>query len=152
MRDGAIEDISCDGDGVPVSVEFRVDDERTAPWPADVNDGETRAYTVSRDAGEEIGVVASADLGGFIRSVDSTDSAGSAQVVLLPDVDGYKDQGSAEAFLRPYVDDETDTLSLAPNQAIYLLELGSTDPESGAFDLQDAVVLVTLSENRAETG
>lgn len=64
-----------------------------------------------------------------------------------PGLPGFEDQASAEEFMAPYLDDETGDMKLAENQAIYLFELGTTSTSSSGFDLQDAVVLVTLGES-----
>jgi hypothetical protein len=48
-----------------------------------------------------------------------------------------------------YVNSETNKISLKPNQAIYLFELGTTDVNNAAADFQDLVVVVTLARNRS---
>lgn len=64
-----------------------------------------------------------------------------------PGLAGFADQASAEIFMAPYIDEVTGTMKLGKNQAIYLFELGVTSTTSSGFDLQDAVVLVTLGES-----
>ncbi len=64
-----------------------------------------------------------------------------------PGVPGFADQASAEDFMAPYLDEVTGTVKLDENQAIYLFELGTKATKGSAFDLQDAVVLVTLGES-----
>ena len=66
---------------------------------------------------------------------------------LPPDLPGFQDQASAEDFVAPYIDETTGTIRLEVNQAIYLFELGASSVTSSAFDLQDAVILVTLGIN-----
>ncbi|NND71645.1 MAG: hypothetical protein HKN43_08700 [Rhodothermales bacterium] len=61
-----------------------------------------------------------------------------------PGVAGYLGQTSAVEFLADYLNLDG-TMNLADNQTIYLFELGSTNPNSAAFDMQDLVVLVTLT-------
>lgn len=60
----------------------------------------------------------------------------------VPNVGGFMGQYSVVDFLDTYI--ESNQLKLEANQAISLFEVGVTDPVSGAFDLQDLVVLVTM--------
>jgi len=64
-----------------------------------------------------------------------------------PGLAGFADQASAEVYMAPYIDEVTGTMKLGTNQAIYLFELGVTSENSSGFDLQDAVVLVTLGDS-----
>ena len=64
----------------------------------------------------------------------------------VPDLPGLRDQDSVEEFLDPFMDHDTDTIMLGVNQAIYLFELASSSTNSPYYDLQDAVVLVTLGD------
>ncbi len=62
-------------------------------------------------------------------------------------IDGYLTSASTNpATNRPIVkvSGSTRTIDLAPNQVIYLFELGGGKPGDAAFDLQDMVVLVTF--------
>ena len=68
----------------------------------------------------------------------------------VPSVGGYLGQYSAEEFLADYIDTEVDEMTLDDNQSIYLYELGSTNPASAAFDMQDLVVLVTMTRATPE--
>ena len=68
----------------------------------------------------------------------------------VPTVGGYLGQYSAEEFLADYIDTEADEMTLDDNQSIYLYELGSTNPASSAFDMQDLVVLVTMTRATPE--
>ena len=52
-------------------------------------------------------------------------------------------------FLSEYI--ANDALVLEANEAVSLFELGSTDTESEAFDLQDLVVLVSLVDGGASS-
>lgn len=67
-----------------------------------------------------------------------------------PDLDGFKNQAAAAAFVADYIDTNTNTMVLGPNQGIYLFELGTTSLNSSAADFQDLVVLVTLGKDPAE--
>ena len=64
-----------------------------------------------------------------------------------PSLPGFADQASAEFYVAPYLDETTGTMKLGENQAIYLFELAASSTSSSGFDLQDAVILVTLGEN-----
>ena len=68
----------------------------------------------------------------------------------VPTVGGYLGQYSVEEFLADYIDTEADEMDLDDNQSIYLYELGSTNPASSAFDMQDLVVLVTMTRATPE--
>jgi type II secretory pathway pseudopilin PulG len=56
---------------------------------------------------------------------------------------GNNAQG-VDAFLRQYI--ANDRIQLAPNQVIFLFELYTDSPSSSAYDLQDVVVLGTITE------
>ena len=64
----------------------------------------------------------------------------------VPTVGGYLGQYSVEDFLSGYIDTATNLMDLAQNQSTHLYELGSTNPASAAFDMQDLVVLVTMTQ------
>ena len=68
----------------------------------------------------------------------------------VPNVGGYLGQYSVEEFLSDYIDAEADEMDLDENQSIYLYELGMTNPASSAFDMQDLVVLVTMTRATPE--
>lgn len=63
-------------------------------------------------------------------------------------VSGFGDQNDVETTLRPYSSD--DEITLEDNQAIYLFELRDAPEGNSAFDLQDAVVLVTFTSGSGE--
>jgi hypothetical protein len=48
---------------------------------------------------------------------------------------------------KPILNGTTGKVTLAPNQAIYLYELGTTSKTSSAYDLQDLVILATVTPN-----
>ncbi|MFQ5571685.1 MAG: hypothetical protein ACE5G0_18550 [Rhodothermales bacterium] len=62
----------------------------------------------------------------------------------VPNVGGYMGQTSAEDFVSDYIDFGLDQMTMEDNQAINLFELGSTNPSSSAFDMQDLVSMVSL--------
>jgi hypothetical protein len=79
----------------------------------------------------------------------------------VPSTPGYLGQTSIDAILtsassnpvtgRPIVNTTTHKIDLAASQVIYLFEFGSTDPNSAAFDLQDMVVLATITPTSRTT-
>ena len=64
------------------------------------------------------------------------------------DVPGFKEQQSVEDYLRDYTNGNK--VKIEDNQIIYLFEIGQTDTNSGGFDLQDNIVLVTEQQNNNE--
>jgi hypothetical protein len=60
-------------------------------------------------------------------------------------------QRPIDTFLRPYIDSSTGKAKLKPNEAIFLFELGTSSQSSSAYDMQDLVVLVTLTPNQTTT-
>jgi hypothetical protein len=156
------------GSRIPVSIAVTVgDDPAFEPWPRNVNDAYMaddgqRYYSVTNQAnGTRIAVTAASywdeERDDPIYEVSSATALNRnpdlVDVFLAgdrkPDYEGFDDQADAEAYLRDYVD-EDGRITIAENQAIFLFELGSDDPSSGAYDFQDAVVLVTfLNEEEA---
>jgi len=61
----------------------------------------------------------------------------------VPDVQAFGNQTTIDTYLREYIDPVTNRISIANNEVIYLYEMGSNNPSSPAFDLQDIVVLAT---------
>jgi hypothetical protein len=60
-------------------------------------------------------------------------------------------QRSIDTFLRPYISSTTGKVVLASNQVLYLFELGTTNSRSSAYDMQDLVVLATVTPNTTTT-
>jgi prepilin-type N-terminal cleavage/methylation domain-containing protein len=56
-------------------------------------------------------------------------------------------QRPIDAFLTKYIDASTGKVTIADNQVIYLFEVGVTDTNDKAYDMQDIVVLATISPN-----
>lgn len=54
-------------------------------------------------------------------------------------------QPPIDAFLTKYLDPATGKVKLAENQVIFLFELGTTTNPSAAYDMQDLVVLATIT-------
>jgi fibro-slime domain-containing protein len=61
----------------------------------------------------------------------------------VPTIPAAGGQQSIEEYLDHLVDPTTHTMVLAPNQVIYLYEIGADNPSGG--DFQDLIVLVTLA-------
>ena len=69
----------------------------------------------------------------------------------VPNVGGYLGQYSVEDFISDYIDTENDEMTLELSDAIYLYELGVSNPASSAHDMQDLVVLVSMTKAGAGT-
>ena len=86
--------------------------------------------------------------GHWFVGMEEHSSTASPQIYLLEDADavpgvgGFMGQYSVEEFLDGLIVD--DQLVLDANQSVGLFELGMTDTESEAFDLQDLVVVITM--------
>ena len=63
----------------------------------------------------------------------------------VPSVGGYLGQYSVEDFLAGYIDTAADEVTLEETDAIYLYELGMSNPSSSAHDMQDLVVLISMT-------
>lgn len=57
----------------------------------------------------------------------------------------YGNQQTIDSFLKGYINQDTGKITLADNQVIFLFELGTTDRNTVAYDIQDLVVLATVS-------
>lgn len=57
----------------------------------------------------------------------------------------YLSKNSVTSYLTPYLNDDG-TMDLGPRDIIYLTELTNTDTDAAGFDLQDLVVMVTVTE------
>jgi hypothetical protein len=67
----------------------------------------------------------------------------------VPAYSGYDGQVDVGEYLDPYINPTDNTISLAPNQIIYLFEMWSdSNPNSSTYDLQDNIVLVTFSSSQ----
>jgi len=65
----------------------------------------------------------------------------------VPGVAGFQGQYSVEEFMADYL--LSGHVALTANQVVNLFELGETNTSSEAFDMQDAVVLVTMVRSGA---
>ncbi len=68
----------------------------------------------------------------------------------VPNIVPFQNQSSILDFIKDYIDENTNTMLLDENQAIYLFEIGTTNLSNSAADFQDLVVLVTLAEDPAD--
>ncbi len=68
----------------------------------------------------------------------------------VPNIDQFMSQSEILDFVMDYVDQDTGTVILDENQAIFLYELGTTNLGSSAADFQDLIVLVTLAKDPAD--
>ena len=110
--------------------------------------------SIDADAGETIKVTSiPQNPGGAIcyNSANIIESTNTAQVRALrngdavPTVPGFQNQQSVAQSLGNYVRDGK--INIGANQIIYLFEIGQTDPNARGFDLQDNIVLVTISDS-----
>ncbi len=70
----------------------------------------------------------------------------------VPSVGGYLGQYSVEDFVSEYIDTGADEMTMENGDGIYLFELGMNDPSSSAHDMQDLVVLVTMTSADPTSG
>lgn len=56
----------------------------------------------------------------------------------------YGNQAKLDDYLKPILDPVSGKVKIGQNQVVYLFELGVTDTNSAAFDMQDNVVLATI--------
>ena len=90
----------------------------------------------------------------WVVLMEENSSVAGSQIYLLehndpvPNVGGFMGQYSVVEFLDDYI--VNDHLVLDADQAVSLLELGATNTESSAFDLQDLVILASI--NKAGSG
>jgi hypothetical protein len=61
-----------------------------------------------------------------------------------PAFDPFGGQPSIESFVEPILDEQTGTITIDDDQVVWFFELGSSDPNSSAYDLQDLVILLTI--------
>ncbi|MGK7939847.1 MAG: hypothetical protein AB4062_06795 [Crocosphaera sp.] len=140
-------EITCgaDGEDIPVQTKLYIDGNQET-W-----DTNASLNLSNQPAGTSFDVESIAGDGSICDGHDMTvasNHSNSPQLEVLvngdpvPDVTPFANQNTIEFFLRNYVKDGK--ISIANNQAIYLFELGTTDQEQSAFDLQDNVVLATV--------
>lgn len=142
--------ITAGGNPVPIDVWVDVGGTETKPWSSISGNGALpQSHVVpNQSAGTNVTVGAQAVGVGLPRR-DSDTGGGLVKVLRdgdsAPNTAGFNNQAAASAFIDPYLD--SGTVTLADNQAIFLFELGTSNPNAAAADFQDAVVLVSLSAN-----
>lgn len=62
----------------------------------------------------------------------------------VPEYAPYDDQPSIKSFLSTYINSDQ-KITIANNEVIFLFELGGTDPSDSTFDMQDLVILATIT-------
>ena len=143
-------EITCgaDGEDIPVSTHLYVDDtEHTLDTNSTLtltNQPAGTTFDVKSIAGDE------SICSGSGLTVTTNDTNTSQVMVLLdgdpvPDITPFANQNTIDVFLRKYV--ANGKVKIADNEAIYLFELGTTDQDNAAFDLQDNVVLATVESS-----
>ena len=158
------------GNQLNVTVSFSIDDVTYEPFgpssnPVDgnVNDGGQHVYDAGiLEAGSEIGVTGRSwrlERDWYDDSVASnwnpwmsqSSSPPNQNVLVLvdgdpvPDIDPFGDQADIADFVEDYIDPETGTVTLAPNQAILLFELYTENLSDSTADFQDLVLLINFT-------
>ena len=92
----------------------------------------------------------------FSRKYNSNDDQGTQVLTLVdgdvvPEFRPFAGQRAIDAFMQNYIDTNTGKVTLDPNQVIFLYELGTTNSGSSAYDMQDMVVLATVTPTETET-
>lgn len=171
--------ITSSGHDVPVTVQVKIGDQTFQPFGAfngpatggNVNDGQARSFVINQifDADAPLTIAAkswdSDNLANGIANLNNSDLSlhysrdsheQSDHVKVLrhgdpvPNIAGFDGQTDAAAYIDQHIDSVTNTISLRPNQVIYLYELGVSDLDSAAADFQDLVVVVTLGKTPEE--
>jgi len=146
-----------DGEEVPIYVDVNlvsgVGDAPVATWP--LADGEAVTEgdeaTLVLKASATITLTFTADFGTW-QLVTTSD--GDPQAVLTlrqgdrpTEFDPYTGETKPiNPRLQPYIDPVTGVVTIEPNQVLYLVEFSNTTFSSETFDLQDLIVLMTLTE------
>ncbi len=137
------------GQNVPVTTKLFLNDNSTAEtWDASqplMKPALPKGTSVEVES-QAKGPTASGSCASHDLKANSTTNSPLLQVLVdgdpVPDITPFDNQATIDTFLRNYIQDGK--IKLANNQAIYLFELGTTDSNSTAFDLQDNVVLATI--------
>ncbi len=163
---GAAITYGANGPDVPVTVGIHVGENyfepfgsATNPHNGDVNDHGLARHLVldhTFDTDSQIIVTGRAwkpyEYGGGLLSTRNSNEQSALVKVLrdgdaVPDIRAFGNQANVVMFLQQYIDPTNDVMLLHENQAIYLFELGTSNPNSSSADFQDLVVLVTLGES-----
>ncbi len=157
------------GPNMPVTVGITVGDtyfepfgSATSPSAGDVNDGGQARHLIldhTFDPASEIIVTGRSwkpyTYGAGLYSTRNSNEQSSLVKVLrngdpVPNIQAFGNQSDVLMFVQQYIDPTNDVMLLHENQAIYLFELGTSNPYSSSADFQDLVVLVTLGESPAQ--
>ena len=145
--------LTSGGRNMPVQVNLTIDDETISPWgDSDLNNGQQYNHDAGViEAGKEISVTGRSYRTNGSFYMEKSSSPANQNVLVLrngdsvPDIQGFDGQDNLEGYIQSYIDTDTNTVTLADNQAIYLFELGTTNMNSPSADFQDMVMLVTMT-------
>jgi hypothetical protein len=151
-------DITCGAGGpnIPTSAKVKLSGGTTLTQ-AVPSTGEftysVNANTTINIMGEAKGNSSSGSCKSHYMTADSKTKQGTQVLTVLngntvPVFKPLGNQRAIDTFLRPYIDASTGKVKLKSNEAIFLFELGTTNQNSSAYDMQDLVVLVTLTPNQ----
>ncbi|MCM1981287.1 PulJ/GspJ family protein [Lyngbya confervoides] len=153
-------DITCGAGGptIPTLAKVNVSGESNSGW---ISPTGTLSYDVSPSTTLNIegwakGNNSSGGCKNHNMKFNSEGDQGS-QVLTLVDGDTVPEfrplpgQRTIDTFLEPYIDSTTGKVSIAPNEVIFLFEMGTTNSGSQAYDMQDMVVLATISPTNTST-
>ncbi len=160
--------LTSGGKDIPVTCYFVINGEKVYPFgngsdptksknvkKNDINDHKQHEFDAGiLEGGAEISVVGISWLpkyGGYSKYLQKSSNPANANVLVLkdgdsvPDIEGFDGQDDIEEYIKDYIDTKNKKVTLKPNQAILLFELGTTNLNSSAADFQDMVVLVTIT-------
>ncbi len=158
--------LTSGGKDIPVTCRFFVDDKAVDPFgdagnpkDGDINDHTQHTFDAGvLDSGATIVVEGMSWLpknnGTYKLYLDKKSNPSNQNVLVLKDGDsvpniiGFNGQEGLESYIKGYIDTDTNTVTLKPNQVIFLFELGTTNMSSSAADFQDMVILVTMTPQK----
>jgi hypothetical protein len=155
-------EITCGAGGLNIPtravLNFNSDDQTTSETVA----SSAAVYTKDVAAGTTLTITGIAD--GDPNSGDDcssyymeANSSGSPQVIALTNGDTvpsyvpFDNQGSLDSYLSSIIDGNG-KVRLAPNEVVFLYELGTSNTSSPAFDMQDIVVKATITPTQCNKG
>ncbi|MGK7931842.1 MAG: type II secretion system protein J [Microcystaceae cyanobacterium] len=142
--------ITCDayGDSIPVTANIYVT-EATGGRTRITLDNNNSTQTLNVTDGSVIDMRAIAKGGSCEHSNSVNTIAPNEKLVALidgdnvPNIPPFADQESITSIVQPYV--SGDKMTMASNEVIHLFELGTNSTSSEAFDLQDLVLLTSIT-------
>ena len=143
---------------LPVTVRFFINETSVDPFgnaskpsQGDINDHQSHTYDAGiLDAGSTIVVEGMSWINNKLY-LDKKSNPSNQNVLVLkdgdsvPNIAGFDGQDDIEAYIKDYIDTTSNKVTLKPNQAILLFELGTTNMSSESADFQDLVILVTMT-------